>query len=405
MKTLTLKIFLVVAAILTDANWMSAQNTQDSIAVTAKLPQISLLTIGPGDTYYLLEGHSALRIKYDNGADITANWGVFNFNEPNFGYRFVKGETDYSIGLEPTQPFLDWYVASDRTVVEQPLNLTDAEVATLLELIDENCLPQNRTYRYNYVLDNCATRPLGLIEKSLALNGDSLVINLPQVNTSFRNEMRKYHVDNPGYQLFIDYSLGSGIDRPINPRQQAFAPVFLQELAASAQVIDPDGNIRNLVDDTTTLYSRRSAPYREPFPNPVWFALAILLLALYLTRRDRRRNKVSNWFDIIFYALLGVLGLLLAFLIFVSSHEATSPNFNFLWINPLCLIVPFLAGFRRCRKIVYCYQYLNIALIIAYIVCIPFFRQAANPALIILLLADFIRAENYISIYRKNRLL
>ena len=34
----------------------------------------------------------------------------------------------------------------------------------LLDLLETNVLPQNRTYRYNYVKDNCATRPLRAVE-------------------------------------------------------------------------------------------------------------------------------------------------------------------------------------------------------------------------------------------------
>lgn len=57
----------------------------------AGAPRISLLTVGPGEEMYQLEGHTALRIQTDEGEDIVVNWGMFDFNAPNFAYRFVKG--------------------------------------------------------------------------------------------------------------------------------------------------------------------------------------------------------------------------------------------------------------------------------------------------------------------------
>ena len=82
---------------------------------SASAPRISLLTVGPGEKTYQLEGHSALRITTDDD-DMVVNWGIFDFNTPNFAYRFVKGETDYSIGAMPMTWFLAEYARSCRYV-------------------------------------------------------------------------------------------------------------------------------------------------------------------------------------------------------------------------------------------------------------------------------------------------
>ena len=63
--------------------------------VAFDVPEVSLITCAPGKEIYQLEGHSALRIKRPGSYDVAVNWGVFDFNAPNFVYRFVKGETDY----------------------------------------------------------------------------------------------------------------------------------------------------------------------------------------------------------------------------------------------------------------------------------------------------------------------
>lgn len=70
---------------------------------------VSLVTIYPGSDIYELEGHSALRLRMPGGADIAVNFGLFDFDSPNFVYRFVSGQTDYMAGAMPWQPFLDSY--------------------------------------------------------------------------------------------------------------------------------------------------------------------------------------------------------------------------------------------------------------------------------------------------------
>ncbi len=87
------------------------------------------------------------------------NWGLFDFAAPNFVYRFVKGETDYLAGASSTDRFLEIYRREGRKVVEQTLDLTPEEALRVVELTYLNLRPENRVYRYNYVLDNCATRP------------------------------------------------------------------------------------------------------------------------------------------------------------------------------------------------------------------------------------------------------
>lgn len=122
----------------------------------SEMPQISLITCGPGKNIYELEGHTALRVRY-KGSDIAVNYGLFDFAAPNFVYRFVKGETDYMVGAAPYEYFLTQYRRDGRDVWEQPLNLSAESAFRLVSLLDENLQPENRVYRYNYVKDNCAT--------------------------------------------------------------------------------------------------------------------------------------------------------------------------------------------------------------------------------------------------------
>ena len=132
---------------------------------------VSLITCWPGAEVYELCGHEAVRVRGINPdgtvTDSVWNYGVFDFAAPNFLYRFVKGETDYMLAAYPTSMFMPEYMAHGRRVVEQDLNLTREETARLVALLREEARPENRTYRYNYVKDNCATRILDRIDEAV----------------------------------------------------------------------------------------------------------------------------------------------------------------------------------------------------------------------------------------------
>ena len=65
--------------------------------------EISLLTSAPYEAeVFTVYGHAALRVS-DPGQkiDVVFNYGMFSFDKPFFIYRFVKGETDYMLGVMP----------------------------------------------------------------------------------------------------------------------------------------------------------------------------------------------------------------------------------------------------------------------------------------------------------------
>lgn len=359
---------------------------------------VSIITCMPGSQIYELEGHTALRIKMPH-ADLAVNYGVFDFDAPNFVYRFVKGETDYLCAAYDFSHFLNSYSRQGREVVEQVLNLSSEQKKRLTDLISENLQPENAVYRYNYVKDNCATRPLAIVEKAI---GDTVTFSqqtgeaLPY--TTFREAMRHYHADYPWYQFGIDLALGSGIDYPVSIREKTFAPVALNQLLADATV---DG--RPLVASTSVISPSRPGggplPSTSVFISPMAVSLVVLALSVWLTIRNLRSLTISRWFDSILFGLTGLAGLLLTFLIFVSVHEATSPNWLYLWLNPLALIVPALCWLKRCKKIVLCYHFVNFVLLSALGVLWWVLPQSGNPAFIPLIAAVYIRSAAHIFIY------
>ncbi len=395
------RILFIFLCAVSAALAVAAAETVDCLDAGTQCPAVSLLTVGPGDDIYELEGHTELRFVYPDGRDLAVNWGLFDFNAPNFIYRFVKGETDYSIGVRPTQIDLASYQYEGRRVTEQHLALTPRQIMRLENLVAENLKPENRVYRYNYVKDNCATRPLVLLEQALAADSSHLNINMQPQQTTFRNEMRRYHENFPSYQFGIDLALGSGIDYRISPREQAFAPVYLEQLIGGAEIVENDGTSRPLVTAEEVLVKGRTEAATEKGAHPAVYVWAFAAVVVLVTFRDLRRRSAARWFDAVMFGVYGISGCVIAFLVFISSHEATSPNVNLLWLNPLALSVPILIWSKSAKKIVYCYQILNFVLVLIFICGTPFFNQSVNFLFIPLAGCSLLRSASYIYLSHK----
>ncbi len=361
--------------------------------------RVSFVNFYPGSDIYELEGHSVLRLTGPSG-DVAISYGTFDFNAPNFVYRYVKGETDYWVSAVPWIYFEEAYRRQGRRIVEHQIDMDSVQIERLQAILAENFLPENSVYRYNYVKDNCSLRPLRVLQQAM---GDSIMLPAPQGEIAkartYRQVMRYYHKHYPWYQFGIDLALGSGIDQPINDWDMAFAPVVLD-----TQLDGATSAGKKLVKATRVIYEGHDATL-GPTPwylTPMAVALAVLALGIALTIRDVRRCKVTRWFDTVIFSVFGLTGLLLTFLIFVSTHEATSPNWLYLWLNPLCLIVPIFIWLKNCNIVVYSYQIANFALIMALAIAWPWIGQSGNPAFVPLILCDAMRAANYIYVYKKN---
>ncbi|MDE6208013.1 MAG: DUF4105 domain-containing protein [Muribaculaceae bacterium] len=372
-----------------------------------------LMNIYPGVEPYQLEGHTALLVQIKNRPTRAYNFGVFDFDSPNFTWRFVSGQTDYMAVVWPYDALIEEYARDGRRAVAHRIDFDAAQKARLLHDLDSIVRPENRLYRYNYVKDNCATRPLAAIERA---TGDSIRLGLPPFAANsaqpltFRNIMRYYHRNYPWYQFGIDLALGSGIDYPLNSREATFAPVEMDAMLPTAVVgcaKDSTAEGERLLSDCSIAVIDLPADYAVEPPTP-WYLTpmavfcALLLFTILLTIRDLRRRRTTRWFDAVFYGILGLAGCLLTFLIFVSSHEATSPNWLYLWLNPLCLLVPTLIWLKKCKKVLFCYQTLNFAVLLLLCALWPLLPQSANPAFLPIITSEIIRSGAYIYLNRKQ---
>ena len=361
---------------------------------------VSLVTYYPGSAEYELYGHAGIKVGFADGSGIFYNYGIFDFNAPNFVYRFVKGETDYKVAGYDARYMLRGY--DRRKVVEQVLNFSQEQARAAYEYLTVNALPWNATYRYNYVYDNCSTRPRDIIELA---SGGTVKYPAMRDTTTFRKMMHKYNANYSWSQFGIDISLGSGLDKTLDYREQMFVPMVLMEACARATMIR-DGERVPLVAETIVLNEgNESGDVLPPTPwwaTPMCMFCVLLLVVLAFTYRDLKRGKVTRWLDSAMYGMLSIEGFVLYFLIFVSTHEATSPNWNGVWMNPFYLIPAVLIWIKSAKTLLYCYHFVNFAVLIALLLGWYWVPQVANAAFFPLMLCSVLRSANYILIHRKR---
>ena len=359
----------------------------------------------PGAEIFQLEGHSAIAVQIPGQPTAVYNYGVFDFNSPNFVGRFVKGETDYMAVKWPFDPFMAEYYQEGRRVVAHELNLDSLTLRRLLDRLEWQVRPENRSYRYNYVKDNCATRPLAAVESAL---GDSIRLSPAPFEANsypvmtFRNIMRHYHRNYPWYQFGIDLALGPGIDYPLSRREATFAPAELDMMLKNATY----GGKPLVKGEAVLVDVAPGAAVYGPTPwyiTPMAVCWAFFLFTLLITVRDVRRHRVTRWFDALYFGILGLAGCVLTYLVFVSVHEATSPNYLYLWLNPLCLLPTVLIWLKNFKTALFCYQIVNFAVLFLLLTAWYWLPQSANAAFLPLLLADMMRAASYIYINRPSR--
>lgn len=355
---------------------------------------VSLITCAPGSEIYELCGHEAVRVRGElqgQKMDSVWNYGIFDFREPNFVYRFVKGETDYRLAGYPFAWFMPEYVGAGRKVTEQDLNLSDEEAMKMLALLRKESLPQNCRYRYNYVRDNCATRILWRLDS--AVNNRIIYPDNIRYGT-FREEMRAYHANYPWYQFGIDLALGGGLDRPVRGRDEMFVPIEMMLRAEGAHFEDD----RPLVKAERVLYEGAgdvTLPATPWYLTPLSAGCLILLLSLIICGIQAWRRKVLRIAYTIWFGICGIAGCVVAFLVFVSEHEATSPNLLLVWLNPLQLVMAVCVLSKRLGFGATAMSWYNVVAVGGLMLVWAFQIQSANPAVFPMMAATVALAISY----------
>ena len=198
--------------------------------------QVSLITYTPGEELYQAFGHSAIRVRDDLlGMDRLYNYGVFDFETPNFYVKFVHGDLRYQLAVSSSEEEIRAVGAYGQGVTELPLNLSPSQRQALFEALEINLLPENRFYRYDFILDNCSTRPRDIIER---ITGSPVTVRDAGKQT-FRDMLDPYFTRIPWAGLGVSLLMGARIDRPASPREACFLPADLERAVETSKNGEP----------------------------------------------------------------------------------------------------------------------------------------------------------------------
>lgn len=347
--------------------------------------QVSVITIGPGDELYEKFGHSSIRIKDPMfKIDFVYDYGIFDYDAPNFYSNFTKGKLLYKVARIPFQYILRSRKDQKRWVKEQVLDLNQQERQQLFAFLEHNVLPQNATYLYDPFFDNCATK---ITDNLKAILGDKVQFHSNHLtkNSTLRQLMNKEINWDTWGSLGINIALGNRLDKTITSNEYNYLPDYVFLALQNATL-----NGKNLVNKEHTLLDYKEKENSFSLVSPFIVFLVLSLIGLFITYKDFINNRRSKWLDFILFILTGLIGVLVVFLWFFTNHSTTPNNFNFLWAVAPNLIVSFFLLRIEIPKWFRKYNYVLLILLITipliWSTGIQEFSLALIPLLILLII-------------------
>ena len=292
---------------------------------------ISLLTCSPGEEVWAQYGHTAIRWRNDSiGRDVVINYGMFSSQQPYFIPRFILGLTDYQVGIESFSDFYMSYSYEGRGVIEQVLDITEADKARITKAIENNLQPENRVYRYNFFKDNCTTRARDILLHQLSEN--VYFANNREVNNTYRTLIHRWNAPYPLARFGEDMLLGIQADQPLKVTEQQFLPELLQEDIARASYMG-----HPLVSKTKIILTPISKTHQTFFPiPPLFIGVCLFCCSLLVVCFEYKKHRICRIWDILLMLLSSIPGLILTIMIF-SQHPCVNINLLLFLFQPLPL--------------------------------------------------------------------
>ncbi|MGH1335153.1 MAG: DUF4105 domain-containing protein [Aureispira sp.] len=297
--------------------------------------EISILTCSPGQESYSVFGHTAIRvINKEIHTDKVYNFGMFDFNAPNFEYNFLKGKLEYFKGIQRTSDFIKSYTYEKRIVTEQILNLNEQEKIELLNRLDFLYRPENKFYLYSFLGRNCSTETRDLLSY-IGVNFQN-----QELKKSNRNLINSYLYKMPWLKLGINLVLGKSLDKNSTHNQSMFLPDYLQKEISVSKL-----NGKKLVkseQQLNSIKSRRQLNIQQILSPLLVFSFLALCFLFWFPKSVK----------IIISFSIGLIGFFIFVLWMFSGHEEVKFNLNIIWCNPFYLLyIPLLVKNKTNRKL------------------------------------------------------
>ena len=297
---------------------------------------IYLLTCTPGNAVWSKYGHTGIRVlDAEQKLDIVFNYGIFDLTADDFYFKFVRGETYYQLGIEPYKYFEKFYSRFGRKTYWQLLNLNQEQKQQIFDALLVNYQPENRFYLYNFVFDNCATRPYYLIKTALK---DSIISPYKgYCGEDFRVAISHYTGKNSWVDFGINLIFGSEANQPMSNEERLFLPEELMFYMAEAHLSDGTPLVS---DQVIEAFPDEQVPwYGNCWMGILLFAFAMLGISCY----DRYRGKMSWGIDLTLIIIYLILSTIVIYLTFFSCHPLVGFNWRL-------ILLPII---HACTRLIY----------------------------------------------------
>ena len=142
-------------------------------------------------------------------------------------------------------------------------------------------------------------------------------------------------------------------------------------------------------------------PKTSIFSPFLMFSL-LTIIGIYITAKDHKKKKRTKWLDFILTFTTGIIGCVILFLWFFSTHATAPNNFNLLWAFAPNLIISFLLLRKKTPK-VELQKYFFVLMIfmllipVIWITKIQAFPLAVTPLLILLFVRYYFLSKRLLS--------
>jgi hypothetical protein len=351
-------------------------------AVNVQLPQaqdpldVVVVTMGPGTHPFLKFGHDAIWIRdRQAGTNRVYNFGTFRFDSPRLIFDFLGGRLQYWLSVSNLPGVLAEYSRANRSINLQELALPADVKRALRDRLEVNARPENRAYKYDYFLDNCATRVRDAID---AATGGRLRASAHDPGRfTLRGHALRMTADFLPLYLALDLILGPDVDRPIERWGEMFLPEELARGLAAVTMPDPTGGPEPLVQQEQLAFRSTRPPPLESPPRraPSFFLAGVAAgLAFVLFGWGAARSRIVRALFGALAALWGlVVGFIGCFLVYVwvfTDHVVAHRNQNILLCAPWSLALVVLgvgvaAGFQGAPRKAFVVSALAFAAVVA----------------------------------------
>jgi hypothetical protein len=311
--------------------------------------QVSLVTYGPGETYWERFGHDAIELRDTvSGEAVNFNYGVFDFDESGFLLNFARGRMHYLMDAAPTALDEQFYREAGRSITRQTLALDPGQAQALRDFLLWNLRPENAAYNYDYYADNCTTRVRDALDQ--ALSGVlKTQLAARAGGMTYRQQTDRLMSAQPWLMLIMDLGLGPYADQPLDAWREAFLPEVLERELRQVQITDAQGQRQPLVSSEELVSPNRLIPPPETAPDlRAPLAIAGLLIAALLLLARRYWPVGFALLGTLYLLAAGIVGLLLLALWTLTTHHSAWANANLLLFNPLAFAV--LPALWRARR-------------------------------------------------------